>query len=303
MIKLKDIKEYMINSLDYEPINLDEYPYDIDGHCGDGLYEEIKEFWRKFRTRSDFEFVVTGRFMSDDIDLSGGRSYLLSDDKLIDMLFDYMINTLNWSKEDYQEKIHNSLEITEEIEDRYELFHNKTDDISSLKEEKIISKVNKLKCITTKFNHYLTCPIKIGKTYLINDENRVWEDSFKMIYINIDGERMEFSKECFKPYKQDNYTSEINEESEDKYDSINDNSSKKVNVWNNINLEEYDYIPKVVMYHKDRKEELDSYDSIEYIGETLINKKRIAYRIKSLGVKIPKGYEIIEPLEEILKIG
>ena len=134
MITLKEIADYSIKSMShYTPTGGDWY--DDDGHCGDGLWGEIQEFWKGFDNDKDFKFVVTGEFMSDELDLGGGRSYLLSDDKLLDMLFDYMYNTLGWSLSDYQDKIYNSLDITDELEYRYE-------NISVVRDTKIESVLN-----------------------------------------------------------------------------------------------------------------------------------------------------------------
>lgn len=233
MITLKEISEYALKGMSQHiPTELHEYPYDMDGHCGDGLWKEIQEFWEGFSTDDDVEFVVTGRFMSDEIDLGGGRSYLLSDDKLLDMLFDYMYNTLNWSLSDYQDKIHNSLDITDELEDRY-------DNISVKRDEKINS--------------------------IIVDEND--EDSSFGSFLN----------------------------------DIKKKKEKKKNIWDSINFRgDFDYIPHVIRYHKSRKDELNSCESIEYLGKSKIDNNFFIYKIKSLGVKIPKGYEVIKPLEDVV---
>jgi len=130
MTTLEDIKNYMINSLSYEPKEAEsdyEHPYDKDRHCSDSLYEEIKGFWYNFNTNQNFEYVVSGRFLSDGFDLNGGRSYLLNDDKLIDMFFDYM---------------HNTLDLTDDLEYRYnELENNNMPEPIKVKEPIIISTI------------------------------------------------------------------------------------------------------------------------------------------------------------------
>lgn len=55
----------------------------------------------------------------------------------------------------------------------------------------------KLICVTTEYNHYNSCPIKVGEVYEVND-TRTFEDKFLMIYVNLgDGTRMEFVKTSF----------------------------------------------------------------------------------------------------------
>jgi hypothetical protein len=120
----------------FQPEN-DDY-YDEDGHCGDGLYMEIQEFWNDFKTDKDFEYLVTARWLSDELDLEGGRSYLLSHPELYDMIFDYIYNTLEWSLTDYKSKIYNTCDFTDEICDRYDNINVTRDDkIFKLLKEKV----------------------------------------------------------------------------------------------------------------------------------------------------------------------
>jgi hypothetical protein len=118
MTTLADIRNFMLNKIDSITIENDEY-YDDDGHCGNTLYAEIRSFWEKFQTNEDFEYLVSARWASDELDLSGGRSYLLSYEELVHMVFDYMSNTLKWSESDYDAKIWNTIDLTDEILDKY----------------------------------------------------------------------------------------------------------------------------------------------------------------------------------------
>jgi hypothetical protein len=118
MTTLADMRNFMLSQIDRITIKNDEY-YDEDGHCGDTLYAEIRAFWERFETDKDFEYLVSGRWASDELDLSGGRSYLLSYEKLVDMVFDYMSNTLKWSESDYDDRIWNTIDFTEKILDKY----------------------------------------------------------------------------------------------------------------------------------------------------------------------------------------
>lgn len=112
---LKDIQSHMLSYMKQDFPDDGEY-YDEDGHCGNGQWNEIKRFWKNFKTEDDLLWVVSGRYMSDDIDLDGGRSYILSGSGVIPLLFDYLYNTMGYSLEKYQDIIFNSLDITEEIE-------------------------------------------------------------------------------------------------------------------------------------------------------------------------------------------
>jgi hypothetical protein len=125
MTTLSDIRNFMLNQINSITIENDEY-YDEDGHCGDTLYSEIRVFWERFKTDEDFEYLVSGRWASDELDLSGGRSYLLSYEELVDMVFDYMSNTLKWSESDYDDRIWNTIDFTDEILDKY----NKISDVA-----------------------------------------------------------------------------------------------------------------------------------------------------------------------------
>lgn len=119
MTTLKDIREHMLNYMSADIEDNGEI-YDEDGHCGDGMWCSIKEFWRNFKTDKDLLFVVSGEYMSDDIDLDGGRSYILTHSKVIPLLFDYLYSTMGYSLEQYQDIIYNSLDITDEIEELYD---------------------------------------------------------------------------------------------------------------------------------------------------------------------------------------
>lgn len=133
MTTLTDIRNFMLSKLTNDSEG-DGY-YDDDGYCGDRLYEEIKSFWTNFSSDKDFEYLVSAEWASNrsihryagktlqqcnKLDLSGGRSYLLSFEELIDMCFDYMYNTLKWSSSDYESKIWNSCDFADEILERYD---------------------------------------------------------------------------------------------------------------------------------------------------------------------------------------
>lgn len=115
---LNEIKDHMLKYMSEDFPDDGEY-YDDDGHCGNGMWNEIKIFWKNFKTEDDFIYVVSGEY-AEDIDLDGGRSYILSHSNVIPMLFDYLYNEMKYSLEKYQNIIHNSLSITDEIENLYD---------------------------------------------------------------------------------------------------------------------------------------------------------------------------------------
>ena len=124
MTTLEDIKKHMLDymssfneTFDNKIVapDSDDY-YDDDGHCGKKMWDQIKSYWQyDFNTNADFEFVVSGEWISDDLDLEGGRDYILSCSNIISLFFDYMINTLKWSKSDFEDVIYNSLSFNEEL--------------------------------------------------------------------------------------------------------------------------------------------------------------------------------------------
>jgi len=130
MSELKEIKDYQLNKLAKKLAKLttrdssEDHIYDEDGHSSIFGFKMIKDFWENFKTDKDFEYLVSGEYFSDDLDLGGGRSYLLNESKFIDMVFDYMYNILKWSKTDFEGIIFNSTELSDELSDRYDNFMN-----------------------------------------------------------------------------------------------------------------------------------------------------------------------------------
>jgi NTP pyrophosphatase (non-canonical NTP hydrolase) len=118
MVTLEEIRSCVLSYMSEDFNDNGEY-YDEDGHCGDGLWNSIKSFWIDFKTDEDFLYVVSGRWISDDLDLDGGRSYIISSSGVIPLLFDYLYNTLNYSLEDYENIIFNTLDLTDEISELY----------------------------------------------------------------------------------------------------------------------------------------------------------------------------------------
>jgi len=150
---LELIRKHMLDYLsDFDSDDDDEDIYDEDGHCGGGLLAEIKSYWEDFNHVQDFEYLVSGSWMSDDLNLDGGRDYFILSSKVIPMLFDYMYNTLKWSKEQYEDKIYNSLELTDELLDMYDdpaiireqrmaiILEDDAEIINTVKKDKIVLK-------------------------------------------------------------------------------------------------------------------------------------------------------------------
>lgn len=116
---LVEIKQKMLDYLD--GIGCDDDGY-YDGYAGQELFDQIVDFWHKFNKESDLLYVSSGEFM-DDVDLDGGRMYLLSLSGVIPMIFDYLYNNMGYTKEGYSNIIYNSLSITDEIEDMFDQIH------------------------------------------------------------------------------------------------------------------------------------------------------------------------------------
>ena len=107
MTTLEDIKKKMIDYLS----NIDE--------------QNLKSFWSNFSTNEDFEYLVSGEWQSDEIDLDGGRDYILARSGIIPLVFDYMYNMLKISKNDYHDIMYNSTSLSDELNYMYD--NNETD--------------------------------------------------------------------------------------------------------------------------------------------------------------------------------
>lgn len=118
---LLDIKNHMVKYFSNIELDDDDY-HDEDGHCGGALLTEIKRFWKHFSTDTDkdFFYVVSGKCMSDDIDLDGARDYFFNSSGVIPMLFDYLYNTLGYSEKRYRDSIWNSIGLTDDLLDMYD---------------------------------------------------------------------------------------------------------------------------------------------------------------------------------------
>lgn len=115
---LKEIREFMLSRLG----PLDEFDgsdyYDDDGHCGDTLYSEIVSFWEDFNKDEDFYYLVFGTF-ENELDLHGGRSYLLPVEELAPMCFEYLVSK-GFTAERFSKLVFNSNELNELIEELFE---------------------------------------------------------------------------------------------------------------------------------------------------------------------------------------
>jgi hypothetical protein len=138
---LELIRKHMLDYLSNFHL-YDDDVYDEDGYCGGGLLAEIKGYWEDFDHVQDFEYVVSGNWMSDDINLDGGRDYFFSSSGVIPMLFDYMYNTLKWSKKQYDDKIFNSLELTDDLLDMY-------DDPAIIREQRMLIVFEDIETVNT----------------------------------------------------------------------------------------------------------------------------------------------------------
>ena len=142
-MSIEEIKDHMISYILANVKNTKSVPtarnrneYDEDGYCSNLLWNKILNFWKNFEEK-DFEYLVSGKWATDGLDLEGGRSYLLSNQTLRNMVFDYMFFTLNWDKNQYEKILYNSTDLSDFILDIYD-----SDEITKIQSrDKIIGEI------------------------------------------------------------------------------------------------------------------------------------------------------------------
>ena len=119
---LKEIRDFMLSRLGTPVYDGSDY-YDDDGHCGDTLYDEIVEFWKDFNKDEDFYYLVFGTF-ENELDLHGGRSYLLPEEELappnVWVIPSHIDISKGFTAERFSKLIFNSNELNELIEELFE---------------------------------------------------------------------------------------------------------------------------------------------------------------------------------------
>jgi hypothetical protein len=60
---------------------------------------------------------------------------------------------------------------------------------------------------------------------------------------------------------------------------------------------EYFFVPKFIKYPNEMKEILSNIDSLKFVSKSYTNENESIYEIKSLGCKIPLGFEVVLPIE------
>lgn len=120
MTTLNDIKTHILRYMSAKITSNDDSYYDEDGHCGDGLWNDIYTFWENFNLDKDFLYLVSCKWATDNLDLEGGRSYILTHSNIITLVFEYLYNTLGYTKEKYNKIIWNSTEFSDNIQDMYD---------------------------------------------------------------------------------------------------------------------------------------------------------------------------------------
>lgn len=95
------------------------YDEDEDDYCGYELWDKIYTFWDNFKSDKDFLYLVSCKWSGGDLDLEGGRSYILTQSNVITLIFDYLYNTLKYNKEKYDDIIWNSTNFSDSIQDMY----------------------------------------------------------------------------------------------------------------------------------------------------------------------------------------
>ena len=119
---LKEIRDFMLTRLPKSRSKdfgyYDGNHYDDDGHCSNTGYLKIIDFWENFDNDRSFLYLVSGEFITD-LDLGGGRSYLLPEEELAPMCFEYLISK-GFTAERFSKLIFNSNELNELIEELFE---------------------------------------------------------------------------------------------------------------------------------------------------------------------------------------
>lgn len=195
---LKELKlSYISNKIEYDDEYDDEYGiYDEDGHCSQAGLSGIISFWENFDTNSvsDIKIVASGDW--DEMDLDGGRDYLLTNSIVTPMIFNYFYYTLKYTKEQFENIIYNSMDINEKISNFYP---PKIPTKRETEEYKKISSIKKyplspgMKLNNIEFSKdgaFIKCFLKFDTyevVYLIEDDIELCDDKYKDGFYNWDG--------------------------------------------------------------------------------------------------------------------
>ncbi len=153
----------MLYKLSHQSIDEDDKQ---DGYCNKHLFNEIIDFWESFDSDTKFIYLVSGGY-EQEFDLNGHRSYFMtSDEEFLEMLFDYLTNTLGWTQSEYIDNIYNTNELTDELDDLF--YHERLQNLDN----SIIVKSDFIKNDAIKFAEYLSSQKEFEDFYTLEDETK-----------------------------------------------------------------------------------------------------------------------------------
>lgn len=138
MVTIWNIKSHMLNYLTLIEGNLkcgyfSHDIYDEDGYCSKALYNDLIDFWKNFGSEKDIMYVISGKYSSYQLDIDGGRSHFIYHSEITSLLFNYIYFTLKMTKNEYENNIYNTCDLTDDITYMY----NDPQYLRNLKIEKI----------------------------------------------------------------------------------------------------------------------------------------------------------------------
>jgi len=214
--------------------------YDEDGHCGEELWNDIKNYWMNFDSLKELKYVVSGEWVND-FDLEGGRDYILSSSGVYNELADFL-SKLGYDSNTYPDLIYNSCELTDNIEDILDGYGDKVQTPVPLNPRK--SEVLYVTCIDNKGYEYL---MKIGEGYELNRYTHIYEDN-DVLDVIVDGTIHNLNVNLFEPlgssYKHP--------------EAIKD-------VYGSLFESDMYYLPVMIKYDEDKRSLSDSNDSLEFM--------------------------------------
>lgn len=106
--------KYLVDTFDTSAQYSEDY-YDDAGYAGKITINNILSFWTTFSTEGDLKYLLSGKWVSDCIDLQGGRFYFLSKSNVILPIYDYVVANNLYTVDDLNRNLHNSNELHDEL--------------------------------------------------------------------------------------------------------------------------------------------------------------------------------------------
>lgn len=99
--------------------------YNENGYCSMLLFDKIVSYWKhSFNKPQDVIEFARG---NHSLDFQGGRKYFLTKSKIAWSVFCYLKAELQWSCEEFESKICNSMELTDTLEQFFEIAETTSD--------------------------------------------------------------------------------------------------------------------------------------------------------------------------------